>query len=170
MIRCKFEFSWVTLHGEVSLSKHGNCPSFDNNHPGRIRITEFDENLKILRGKFQLKIPFKTRRWPKEIFSELLYNLATAPGMTRTRFRNAEFVHLQGEGVRKKHSHPLLQNSNMAFVEIDDKVLIPQAFAGQEPVMVNSLVSRGPWISQAHTELTGNENASVLSGFKFCSI
>ena len=94
--------------------KRGECPSFDCIHPSWTRIAELDEDLKIVLEKPKQKFPFKTRHWLKDVISERLYNLATAPKMTQTHSLGAKFVHLQK--MAEEQSHLLLRNSNMALV------------------------------------------------------
>ena len=122
----------------------GECPSFVYIQPSWTRMTELDEDLKILLERPQPKFPFTTRGSPKDINSERPKNLGSAPRMTQTRFLKAKFVYLRNKRARKKQSHLLLKYSNMALVEFDNEELVLQPFAGQKPVEVDDVVSWGP--------------------------
>ena len=45
----------------------------------------------------------------------------------------------------------------MALVRFDEVDLVPHPFLDQEPVVVNGLVSDGPWLSPARPENMGDE-------------
>ena len=96
--------------------RRGRCASSDYIQRSWTRITELDEDLKSVFEKPKQKFPLKTRRWPKDIISERLYILATAPTNTQTRSLATKFVHLQKKRAGEEHSHSQFKNSIMALV------------------------------------------------------
>ena len=78
-------------------------------------------------------------------------------GMTQKEFLKYPFVHLDALREGSKEVHPVMAGTSMALVRFDDVDLVHHPFLDREPVVVNGLVSDGPWLSPAHWNHVGDE-------------
>ena len=109
---------------------------------------------RIIRGR-QPSFPFITRKWPSGCVSRRLYENSSKLGMTQKGFLKYPFVHLDALRKGRKEVHPVMAGTSMALVRFDDVDSVPHPFLDQESVFVNGLVSDGPMLSSAHSEIMG---------------
>ena len=140
-------------------------------HPEWPRLIVLSHGVRELFGGRQPSFPFITRRWPSGCVSRRLYEISSLQGMTQKEFLKYPFVHLDALREGSKEAHPVMAGTWMALVRFDDVDLVPHPFLGHETVVVNGLVSDGPWLSSAHSEvLGGTSSALMLQGLKMWMI
>ena len=148
-------------------SGDGKEPNFDFIHPEWPRLPVLSKGARELFGGRQPSFPFITRKWPSGCVSRRLYEASSMQGTTQKEFLKYPFVHLDALREGSKEVHPVMAGTSMALVRFDDADLVPHPFLGQEPVVVNGLVSGGPWLSPAHSEIMGGTSiALMLQGLK----
>ena len=88
------------------------------------------------------------------VVSRRLYEISSMQGMTQ-EFLKYPIVHRDALREGSKEVHPMMPGTSMALVRFDDVDLLPHPFLDQETFVVNGLVSDGPWLSPAHSEVMG---------------
>ena len=136
-------------------SGDGKEPNFDFIHPEWPRLPVLSKGAQELFGGRQPSFPFITRKWPSGRVSRRLYETSSMQGKTQKGFLKYPFVHLDALRKGSTGVHPVMAGTSMALVRFDDVDLVPHPFLDQEPVVVNGLVSDGPWLSPAHSEFMG---------------
>ena len=81
-------------------------------------------------------------------------------GMTQKEILKYPFVHPDALREISNEVHPVMAGTSTALVPFDDVDLVPHPFLDQETVVVNGLVSNGPWLSPAHSEIMGGRATS----------
>ena len=127
-------------------------PNFDFIHPEWPRLPVLSKGARELFGGREPSFPFITRRWPSGCVSRRLYEISSLQGMTQ-EFLKYPIVHLDALREGSKEVHPMMPGTSMALVRFDDVDLLPHPFFDQETFVVNGLVSDGPWLSPAHSEV-----------------
>ena len=138
-------------------SRDGKAPNFDFIHPEWPRFPVLSKGAQEIFGGRQTSFPFITRRRPTGCISRRLYEISSMQGMTQKEILKYPFVHLDALWEGSKEVHPVMAGTSMALVQFDDVDSVPHPFLDQEPVVVKALVSDGPWLSPAHSEIMGDE-------------
>ena len=153
----------ASLHPEKLLqliklsSGDGMEPNFDFTHPEWPRLPVLSKGAREFFGGRQPSFAFITRKWPSGCVSPQLYDIYSMQGMTQKELLKYPVVHTDALREGSKEVHSIMAGTSMALVRLDDVDLVPNPFLDQETVVVNGLVSDGPWLSPAHTEIMGDE-------------
>ena len=73
-------------------------------------------------------------------------------GVDAEVFLEYPFPHLDALREGSKEVHSVMAGSSMTLVRFDPVDVVPHPFLDQEAVVVNGVVSDGPWLSPTHTE------------------
>ena len=121
------------------------------------RITVTEERARDMFSGKQPLYSFIIRRWPSGCNSPRLYGLAESKVVTFRKTLNCPYVHLDAGRWNSAYN-----GSSMPLIQFDEMDPVPQPFLGQVPIVVNALVSGGPWISSAHIEFMERTSNAFL--------